>query len=160
MKYRQLVFATIIAALLALGSTVTAEEETEFEPTKSYIGLTFGTPGGLNFGGSHYIINENTGVQWSAGYVGREYTRVGGLQAGVVFRMSESRHLLTEWGLVGGYLGMKAFGHAPITWTYIAATISIRYRALFAETGLSFGTGDYPNPQALLQLGFVLKSFR
>ncbi len=40
-------------------------------------------------------------------------------------------------------------------WTFLGLVYNLNFRGFFLEPGLTFGEGDYSNPQGALQIGYM-----
>ena len=40
-------------------------------------------------------------------------------------------------------------------WTFLGLVYNLNFRGFFLEPGLTFGEGDYSNPQLALQIGYM-----
>lgn len=78
---------------------------------------------------------------------------VKGVQGNLLFRLTESRAFMWNIGVAGGYSEITY--DARETWTYGALTTSINLLGVFLEAGLSWGRGDFNNPQLIGQIGYV-----
>jgi len=149
--------AAILAAILPFCSAAPAAENGRpFEPVRATYGATFGTPAALNLSLGRYF-SDKYGVRLSGGYFdGRGERYATGLQINILYKAAETRHGLLDLSLMAGYAEIRSCSNKPKYWRYMGGAVAGKWRFLFAEIGLSVGNGDYPNPQATLQFGFIL----
>jgi hypothetical protein len=117
-------------------------------------GAAFGTPAGLNLVGGYYFTPW--GVRVSAMYWGRlagvevEFLRNIG-RTGI---FSHNVHV----GVGTMQIGSSYFDFSNdvyFDWTYISAGYDLNLSGFHASIGFSLGSGDFANPQLMLQLGYV-----
>ncbi len=158
-------FAKLCAAITLLMLTtasVSAQTTDQASPVRSTYGITIGTPAGLNITTSQYF-GSKAGLRLTGAYFP---SRCGGYlaggQAGIIWKLKEEGNSLYDVAVVCGYTEIeygRASGEDQI-WQYVGITGSYKWRSFFIEGGLSVGSGTYTNPQALLQIGLIFKTFR
>ena len=154
----------VTAALIVLvACSVQANDSTatgRFRSMKSMSGVSLGTPGGINFSYTRYNHGNNGYRVTIGGFPGRDYRYIYGLQINYLHCLSEAEHGLLETSLLFGSTEMMGNSRVVDHWTYVGAGFSGRWRFLFAEIALSAGSGTFPSPQILIQVGFVLHTGR
>jgi len=153
----------IAAALLMISATcLSAQTEDQVSPVRSTYGITVGTPAALNLTTSQYF-GSKLGLRLSGGYLpGHCDSHLAGLQLGVCWKLKERSNSLFDAGLVFGYTEIEN-GRTAMDdelWRYMGVTGSYQWRSFFIEGGLTVGSGTHPNPQGVLQVGFIFKTSR
>jgi hypothetical protein len=122
-------------------------------PYKSRLALTIGTPAALQLDYSH----------WGPGHLGYRITAGGlegaaGVQAEITERISrKNARTLMDISFGVGYSNIYV-DRETHEWTYAGGFWTLNSGALFLQTGLTVGDGDYESPTLSLQLGFSLFS--
>ena len=122
------------------------------------IGAGIGTPSGITFLAAGYLAP--IALRVSGGYWGEHWNGVQG-DIGILFNSSSSfAHGIS---VIGG-----VFRTNPITVSadgaqeevskmvqYIGAAYDVYLSGFFLQIGLAHGQGDYPNPQLMMQFGYL-----
>jgi small nuclear ribonucleoprotein (snRNP)-like protein len=129
----------------------------------SMLGITAITPGGINLlFGQHF---GKFGIRLQGGLLPLSRT-MWGFQGNLLYNFQKSESFENNISLAFGQLNIpinKGFSPWEGTiyengdWTYGAVCYDFNTGGFFLEVGLSFGTGYFSNPQALLQLGYVYR---
>ncbi len=129
----------------------------ELKEVFSFLGASLIMPGGLNIVVGHE--HGRFGGRLSVGYIGS----MGGIQGNFLVNLSRRKsfnhHLSIGFGST--YIDTKEYVQywgeitTSKTWTYVGGFYDLNYGGFFLETGLSIGSGDFSNPQLMLQLGYV-----
>lgn len=117
-------------------------------------GAALGTPAGLNliFGRSF----GGFGMRLSGMVFGG---RLYGAQVDVV-RIGRTSESFSHQPFLGvGTLHVKGGGTGGGDWTYVAAGYGLNSGGFHFDIGLSVGSGDFSNPQLMLQIGYVHEFF-
>lgn len=129
--------------------TETQEESNRFKRSYPIFGATVGTPAGINLSiGYTWPV---LGFQLSGLYLGNIY----GAQLNILFKLSETKNFSHALFLGGGFSQVTGMGGYDFSWYYGAAGYNLNFFGIFAELGLSVGTGTFKNPQLTFQLGYV-----
>lgn len=124
------------------------------------IGVTLGTPAGINLIGAYYF--GDLGLRASIGYWGSIY----GAQVNLTRNLSTSGNVTHNVSIGAGYMYLRIHRtnfdawevteHDDISeWRYLCATYALNWSGFFAEIGVSVGSGTFSNPQLLFQIGYV-----
>ena len=138
-KYKK----TIGLTLLILSSfSVSAEKSTSF-------GLSLGSPAGGNF----IIKSDKLGLplQISGGYWG---DRVSGIELGYNFYQNNDSFFHSAQ-IITGYSETSENKFESDKWKYAGVSATFKKGGFFMEPGLTFGSGDYSNPQLTFQIGWL-----
>ncbi len=137
-----------IISLLFLSMPAFAED---VKDRNSQIGLALGTPGGLNLVLKSHLANHP--VQLSAGYIGSDTF---GLEAGYRFYTNE-KSLIRSVQVIAGTAKFEdlSYPNDRRVWHYVGVSSTLQYGGFFVEPGLSVGSGDFTNPQLVLQGGWL-----
>ena len=130
---------TILLSSLLLTSNVMAD---------NHLGLSIGTPAGINFVYKGDIANVP--IQVSGAYWG---DKAQGLELG--YRFIENDSAFSSAQLLLGYSRTEDSNDVADEWSYIGASATFSYKGFYIEPGLSVGSGDYSNPQLLIQAGYT-----
>ena len=138
----------ILIVLIGLVSTrhIHAQEEIDLRQ-ESYpeIGINIGTPAVLNFAFGYWFNSIGvrvSGLYWEQG--------ANGVQLNVGLKLSDNvrrRHALF---IIGGTSNID-----NTEWTFLGLVYNLNWRGFFLEPGLTFGAGDFSNPQVALQIGYM-----
>ncbi|WP_299806151.1 hypothetical protein [uncultured Shewanella sp.] len=131
------------ATLFTLFSfSATAEESTS-------IGLSLGSPAGANF----VIKSDELGfpLQVSGGYWG---DKVSGVELGYNFYQQKDSFFHSAQ-VITGYSDVEKNQFESDKWTYAGISATFKTGGFFMEPGLTFGSGDYSNPQLTFQIGWL-----
>jgi hypothetical protein len=86
-----------------------------------------------------------------------------GLQANIALNLYDQTNIRHSLSLAGGFSNIRKDKRGSegilknFHWEYIGSTYNIFYKGFWTEIGLSFGEGNYTNPQLLFQLGYVYR---
>jgi len=157
--------AGVLAAILLIsvcGIGVSAQESADASPIQSCLGITVGTPAGLNLTATQYL-GSKLGLRLSGGYLpGHFDSHLSGVQVGFLWKLREEGNSLFDAGIVFGYTewenGRTAFDDN--LWRYAGVAGAYKWKSLFVEGGLTVGSGTFSNPQGVLQVGVIFKTFR
>lgn len=155
----------VILAIISIGvmlssSVVAAEPDLPYQPIRTAVGLTLGTPAIVNVSASRYVSTD-WGVRVSGGYFpGRGKRYMSGLQLGIVRTLKQDRNVLYDASLFFGYLSVNTDESTSCFWRYVGVAGSVRWKSLFCELGLTVGSGTYSNPVGMGQVGVILYTGR
>ena len=158
---RQWAIKVIVLILIAVPA-LSANAIEKSGAIKSTYGITIPMPGGVNLVTTQYL-GPRIGVRLTGGYLpARDGGHLAGGQVGLVWKAKEWGSSLADIGLIGGYSEIDRGCPCSLDdyWRYGGAAGSYKWRAFFVEGGLTFGSGTYSNPQAVLQIGVIFKTFR
>ncbi len=151
------------AALILICTTgLLAQTEDQMSPVRSTYGITLGTPAGLNLTTSQYV-GSKLGLRLSGGYWPARWDGfLAGVQLGICWKLRERCSSLLDAAITCGY---DEINHGRSIeddnfWRFVGLAGSYKWRSFFIEGGLTVGTGTYPNPQGILQVGLIIKTFR
>ncbi|MFZ1684303.1 MAG: hypothetical protein WAU88_09270 [Candidatus Zixiibacteriota bacterium] len=122
-------------------------------PYQSRIALTIGTPAAIQLNYSH----------WGPGSLGYRLTAGGldgaaGVQVEITERISRKKsRTMMDISFGVGYSNIYV-DHETNEWTYAGGFWTLNSGALFLQSGVTVGDGDYDSPQIFLQIGFSLFS--
>ena len=130
----------------------------QYKKTSAELGVTLGTPAGLNVVGAKHF--DNLMVKASGFYLGYP---VKGIQLELGYKFSEYDRTYNAFNIVAG---IAEYGekerinfHWSIynykSWKYIGIVYNLNTNGFYLQSGLSIGEGDFTNPQLLLQVGYV-----
>jgi hypothetical protein len=141
-KYIKITFVSLLT-LSSLSSLSTFSQES------TSIGLSIGTPAGVNF----VIKSDALGVplQISGAYLG---DKVSGIEVGYSFYEHNDSFFYSAQ-LIAGYSHIETNQFESDTWRYAGASATFKKGGFFMEPGLTFGSGDYSNPQLTFQIGWL-----
>jgi len=111
----------------------------------STLGFLFLTPGGFNISYGYYLRSLGTRVT-----VGMIPGGGFGVQGNITANISRSETFSSE---VGGAIGALSIGGYDMT--YVGPVYNLNSGGFFFEGGIAFGAGSFPNPQFLIQLGYM-----
>lgn len=141
----------ILIVLIGLVSTrhIHAQEEIDLRQ-ESYqeIGINFGTPAVLNLAFGHWF--NSVGVRVSGMYFGT----TNGVQLNVGLKLSDNVRTRHALFIIGGISNIDLDNRVR-EWTFLGLVYNLNFRGFFLEPGLTFGEGDYSNPQVALQIGYM-----
>ncbi|RMF67870.1 MAG: hypothetical protein D6743_04190 [Calditrichaeota bacterium] len=80
---------------------------------------------------------------------------VRGVQGNLVYRLADRRALQWDVSLVVGSAVIDYDSRQ--TWSYTGVTTGLNLHGLFLEVGMSWGQGNFSNPQVIGQVGFVFR---
>ncbi len=160
---RFVVLCLVVAELMLRAPAAVAGESDSLEtraPRVSYLfGPVVGVPSGVALMGG--IIAPPLSVRLSGGYWGSDWN---GLQADVGW-VFDAEGLLTQ----GIFVVAGTFRVNPRLLTdqgmlvksvrqdrYVGLAYEVDYSGFFLQAGLAKGRGDYPNPEVLLQAGYLI----
>ncbi|WP_337843027.1 hypothetical protein [Rheinheimera sp.] len=112
------------------------------------IGLSIGTPAAINFVYKGEIADLP--LQLSGGYWG---DAARGIELG--YRFMEQDSAFSSAQFLVGYSRTEDRHDEVDEWSYVGVSATFTYKGFYLEPGLSIGTGDYSNPQLLLQAGYM-----
>lgn len=139
--FQQFIKTTV--TLLALSSLpILANESTTF-------GVSLGSPALANF----VIKSDKLGLplQLSGGYWG---DKVSGIEAGYSFYQNKDS-FLNSVQVITGYSETEQTKFDKHSWTYVGVSTTLKKGGFFIEPGLTIGSGEYSNPQFMLQIGWL-----
>ncbi len=117
--------------------------------TQSSLGLSIGSPALINV---VFKSNEfGLPIQISGGIWGDE---IKGAEIGISFYQNETS-IFSSAQFIVGYSENKKSNDYKDKWTYAGVSATYNYGNFYIEPGISFGSGDYSNPQLLLQAGWL-----
>lgn len=153
MRIRTIIITVIFALCCAMNAA--AQEVPDRQANQRYLGVTIFMPGGIN-GAYMQDLSDKYGIKVSLGYVGNNQgDYIAGGEIDLLERFSRKGHFRGNW-----ILGV---GHSTIQdccstdqWTYVVSGLNVRLFGFFAQTGISYGFGDFSNPQLLLEAGFLV----
>lgn len=131
------------ASLLAFSSFIVLAEES------TSIGLSIGSPAGANI-----VIKSNElgfPLQVSGGYWG---DKIRGLEVGYNFYQNQDSFFHSAQ-VIAGYSDIEENRFENSTWRYTGVSATFKKGGFFMEPGLTFGSGDYSNPQVTFQIGWM-----
>ncbi len=145
----------LFVCVIMPSSTFAAETNQSFRPMQGCIGITFGTPAGLNLVGTYYGLS-GYGARIAGGYFpGDKGQYVGGVQVSFLRKLYEVRDGVVDASLIAGYSESDVEGEFD-KWSYLGVAWDFSWRRFFAETQLTVGTGTFESPQFGFQLGLLL----
>ncbi|MCB2205246.1 hypothetical protein KQI65_10895 [bacterium] len=131
----------------------------------SELGINIGTPGGLNLAYGHWF--GGIGLRLSGMIYGPSLS---GLQLNLGFKLSDTYRMSHVLALVGGvshfeleeetyYSSYSLITHRTrvYDWTYLGGIWEMNWWGFFLQTGLAVGSGDFSNPQLMLQIGYMYR---
>ena len=137
------------SAIRLMDYSYSAEEESR----KGYwsFGGFFGTPGGLNID-LERNFNRNWGVSIALGLIPQS---IAGLEFNFRRRIGGSGSLThnVELGLGSVYIDYSY--RTAQDFTYLKGGYNLNWGGFHLDLGLGAGQGTFPNPQLLLQIGYV-----
>ncbi|NUQ82292.1 MAG: hypothetical protein HUU10_11840 [Bacteroidetes bacterium] len=115
----------------------------------SSIGVTFGTPTGLNVNSSHWF--GRVGLHIS----GMSYrAKISGTELGINYKLSDNSFRSHSVGLnYSSLLSVNA------KWTGFGIHYQYIYKAFVVKPGIQFGSGTFTSPQIILELGYINRLF-
>ncbi|MBY6017695.1 hypothetical protein KUW04_07905 [Halomonas denitrificans] len=137
---RTLTSGCLLLAAFALPAT--AQDSTAF-------GLALGTPAGGNL----VLKSDALGVplQIAGGYWG---DKLSGVELGVsVYERPDS--FFQSVSLIAGYSDLEENSRESKIWRYGGVSFTFGTGGFYFEPGLTFGDGDYDNPQLTFQIGWL-----
>ena len=137
--------------LLGLVSTrhIYAQELADLrEDSYQEIGINIGTPAALNLAFGHWF--NSVGVRVSGMYFGQ----TNGVQLNLGLKLSDNARRRHALFIIGGISNID-LNNRVREWTFLGLVYNLNFRGFFLEPGLTFGEGDYSNPQVALQIGYM-----
>lgn len=136
--------------------TVYLQQKTKFSPIKAELGVVVGTPSGVNLTSAIHandFIFRLTGMYLPTIY---------GLQADFGYKFSESDETYHAITLAGGVSRFETsndydyYYHYQLYdyWDYVGLNYMLNTRGFLFAIGLSAGSGTFPSPQLLIQVGY------
>lgn len=120
------------------------------------LGAIIGTPSGVSFMGGYY--SKIFALRLSGGSWGREWN---GFQGDVSYNLTRSSSFSTNVSLIGGQyrntLKDVSAGESVKRQRYWGLAYDVYLSGFFLQTGVGFGSGDYPSPQFLFQCGYLIE---
>jgi hypothetical protein len=120
------------------------------------VGAVIGTPSGVSFMGGYYF--KNFAVRLSGGSWGKEWN---GFQGDLSYNLTRSSSFSTNVSLIGGQYGNTlkdvSLGESVKRQRYWGLAYDVYLSGFFLQTGVGFGSGDYPSPQFLFQCGYLIE---
>jgi hypothetical protein len=138
-KYKKIKYVSL---LILFSFPALAEDSTSF-------GLSLGSPAGANF-----VIKSNAlgiPMQISGGYWG---DNASGIEIGYNFYQNTDSFLYSAQ-IVAGYTDFRENNLKSDIRKYAGFSATFKRGGFFIEPGLSFGSGDYSNPQLNFQIGWL-----
>lgn len=125
--------------------------------TYPFLGFTLISPGGFNLLAGAYL-DPIFGVSIEGGMLP---DKMYGAQLNLLINISRKKTLDQNFGLCFGYSYFDNFSfnenNSYKDWEYGGIFYDINYRGVYLQCGISFGSGSFESPQALLQLGYVYR---
>jgi hypothetical protein len=160
---RIVVLCLVVAGLVLRAPAAAAGQSDSVEvpaPGVSFVvGPLIGVPSGIALLGG--IVAAPLSVKVSGGYWGSDWN---GVQADIGW-VFDADGLLTQ----GCFLVAGAFRFDPLLPgdqgtmkksirqdRYVGLAYEVNYAGFYLQAGLAKGRGDYPNPEALLQAGYLI----
>ena len=136
----------IIDVCFNLGYSSTNEKEIEYRTSYPVLGITLGTPAGLNIVVGYYF--NNLGTQVSGLYLPGLYTTLYGTQLNLLYKIGDYFNFLHNFAVLGGFscVEEKFKGNVSIIqWNYGGIGYNLNWY------------GFYPSPQLGLQIGYIYR---
>lgn len=111
-------------------------------------GVSIGPPALVNFVYKGEVADLP--IQVSGGYWGDKHR---GIELG--YRFVEREGVFSSAQVLAGYYRLKDSGDSIDEWTYVGASATFSWGGFYLEPGISVGSGDYSNPQVLIQGGYL-----
>lgn len=135
--------------MLLYSSVLFSETDAEYDP--DYIGVSFITPGGINFIGG--LATKSTTLKFAVGYLDEN---TNGIEFGAtVARWSGRSSLRSVQIIIGDSNTEDPYTSEPHEWRYAGISATYRFDDFIIEPGITAGEGDFSSPQLSLQLGFL-----
>lgn len=134
--------------------TVFMNSKVKIDPISGEIGAVFGTPSGINLTGAIHtdkILVRLTGMALNT---------ITGIQVDLGYKFNEVERTYHAISLVAGMTKIEDTGYSGYgyrvynTWDYIGINYMMNTRGFILGVGLSAGSGSFPNPQLLFQIGY------
>jgi hypothetical protein len=120
------------------------------------VGAVIGAPTGISLMGGYYF--KNFAVRLSGGSWGKEWN---GFQGDLSYNLTRSLSFSTNVSLIGGQYGNTlkdvSLGESVKRQRYWGLAYDVYLSGFFLQTGVGFGSGDYPSPQFLFQCGYLIE---
>ncbi len=118
--------------------------------TKYEVGVTIGMPGLIQ-----PVISGYSRSRFGWRISGMVTPNVKGFQGNLLFRLVDRKGVSWNAGVAAGH--SKISYDSRQTWSYGGLTTSLNLYGFFVETGLTWGRGDFSNPQLIGQIGYVYR---
>lgn len=117
------------------------------------LGLSLGTPGGINL--VYHKATEERTYRLAVGGLGpKSY----GIEVGATL-IRNPGELFRSLQVIAGASSIRNNVSPTLTvadrWVYGGLSTTFQYGGFFVEPGLTVGVGDYTNPQFILQVGWL-----
>ncbi len=128
----------------------------QYKKTSAELGVTLGTPAGLNVVGAKHF--DNLMVKASGFYLGKNAK---GIQFEIGYKLAEFARTYHAINIVAGVAELRESNAKYInnyiykSWQYLGVVYNLNTNGFYLQTGLSHSYGDFPSPQFLLQIGYV-----
>ena len=156
----RLVMCVMLASLsgIAFGQVSSAEGEQVEPHGRGYFvfGGGLGSPAGVCVIGGFYtqpIVLRLSGGYWKRGW--------NGIQCDLGTSLSSGESFAAGISLVGGIYKADPLDENRVERRYSERYLGLAYdmylAGFFLQAGLAAGKGDYPNPQAIVQFGYLIQ---
>lgn len=90
---------------------------------------------------------------------GMVFDRLSGMQLNISYKLFDSQNILHNIGIALGGLSYQEYSNnvEKTKWTYFGIVYNLNCGGFFFESGLSIGEGDFTNPQAIFQIGYMYR---
>ena len=132
--------------------------ENKFRKSKYELGANLGFPSAVNLTGAIWF--DDFGLRLSGLYIGIAQ----GIQLNFCYKLSENKKRYHSLAFVLGNSDIQKdkFGRIYLKnfhWQYAGMVYDANIGDFWVEFGLSYGYGDYHNPQIIFQIGYSAKFF-
>jgi hypothetical protein len=140
------------------------QSKSSFQPVKSIVGVTLGTPALIHLSCATFTESKFGARLVIGGFPGRSGP-VYGFQAGVVKKVGERKKTIHELAFGLGYSMINTDATSSSSKNnkqlrYLHFSYDLTLDRFMLEVGLSGGSGSYPNPQLLVQIGIAYSKTR
>ncbi len=137
------------------------QAKSTFQPVKSIVGITFGTPAVFHLNCATFT-EKKFGARLAIGGFPGSGGPAYGFQGSVVKKVGEGKKTIHELSFGIGYsmINTPTLGESGKEWRYLHFSYGLTLDHFMLEIGISGGSGSYPNPQLLAQIGLALSKTR